>query len=152
MGFIQDFKAFAMRGNVIDLAVGVIIGGAFGAIVSSLVNDMVMPVLSLVTGRIDFKERFIALDGNSYANMAAAKAAKAATLNYGSFLNAVINFLLIAFVVFVMVRLLMKLLPQPAPPPPPGPTPTEKLLTEIRDELRGGPPRLNELGVAPPKV
>lgn len=136
MGFVQDFKAFAMRGNVIDLAVGVIIGGAFGAIVTSLVNEVVMPVLSLITGKIDFKERFLPLDGNSYPNLAAAKAAKAATLNYGSFLNAVINFLLIAFVVFVMVRLLMKVMPPPPPPPPPGPTPTEKLLTEIRDTLK----------------
>jgi large conductance mechanosensitive channel len=136
MGFINDFKTFAMRGNVIDLAVGVIIGGAFGAIVTSLVNDMVMPALSLFTGKIDFKERFIALDGNSYANLAAAKAAKAATLNYGNFLNATINFLLIALVIFIMVRLLTRFLPAPPPPPPPGPTPTETLLTEIRDTLK----------------
>lgn len=133
MGFVHDFKAFAMRGNVIDLAVGVIIGGAFGAIVTSLVTDIVMPVLSLVTGKIDFKERFIPLDGNSYANLADAKTAKAATLNYGNFLNATINFLLIALVIFIAIRLMAKLMP---PPPPPGPTPSEKLLTEIRDTLQ----------------
>ncbi len=113
MGFIQDFKAFAMRGNVIDLAVGVIIGGAFGAIVTSLVNDMVMPVLGLLTRGIDFKSLFVALDGNSYPTLAAANAAKAATLNYGLFISAVINFLLIALVIFIVVRQIARFLPKP---------------------------------------
>lgn len=135
MGFIQDFKAFVMRGNVVDLAVGVVIGGAFGAIVTSLVNDIVMPPIGQLLSGVDVKDFFYALDGKSYASLAAAKAAHAATINYGSFVNTAINFLIVAFVIFVIVRLISHLYPAPPPPPPPGPTPSEQLLTEIRDLL-----------------
>jgi large conductance mechanosensitive channel len=105
-GFFGEFRKFIMRGNVIDLAVGVIIGAAFQAIVNSLVNDIVMPVISLLTGGIDFSNWFISLDGSHYKTLAAAQKAGAATLNYGKFLTAVINFILMALVIFVMVKLI----------------------------------------------
>lgn len=108
-GFIGEFKEFIMRGNVMDLAVGVIIGGAFQVIVNSLVNDIIMPVITLVTGGIDFKNWFFALDGGSYGTLAEAQAAKAATLNYGVFLTAVINFLIMAFVIFLLVKAMNRL-------------------------------------------
>ncbi len=141
MSFASDFKAFVLRGNVVDLAVGVIIGGAFGAIVNSLVNDIIMPPLGQVTKGIDFKELNWAFDGNSYPTLAAAKAAKAVTINYGNFINLTINFLIIAFVIFLIVRYMAKFIPAP---PPPGPTPTEELLTEIRDLLKKDPTLLNK--------
>ena len=103
MGFIKEFKTFALKGNMMDLAVGVIIGGAFNGIVTSLVNDVVMPVVSLFTGKIDFNNLFIALDGNTYATLAAAQEAGAAVISYGSFITA------LAFVVFLMVKGLNKL-------------------------------------------
>lgn len=103
-GFISEFREFIMRGNVMDLAVGVIIGGAFQAIISSLVDDIIMPVIGVVTGGIDFSNYFISLDGTSYKTLAAAKEAGAATLNYGTFITAVINFLLMAFVIFILVK------------------------------------------------
>ena len=107
-GFIGEFREFIMRGNVMDLAVGVIIGGAFQAIISSLVNDIIMPVISLLTGGIDFNNWFVSLDGSHYETLAAAQEAGAATLNYGVFITAVINFLLMAFVVFLLVKSLNK--------------------------------------------
>ena len=103
-GFIGEFKTFIMRGNVMDLAVGVIIGAAFQSIVNSLVNDIVMPVITLITGGIDFTNWFIALDGGHYKTLAEAEAASAATLNYGTFLTALINFLIMAFVIFCFVK------------------------------------------------
>ncbi len=103
-GFFGEFKKFIMRGNVIDLAVGVIVGGAFQAIVKSLVDDVVMPVISLATKGINFADLFIALDGGEYATLAAAQEAGAATLNYGNFISAIINFLIMAFVVFLLVK------------------------------------------------
>ena len=103
-GFIGEFKTFIMRGNVMDLAVGVIIGAAFQAIINSLVNDIVMPVITLITGGVDFTNWFIALDGKEYASLAEAQAAQAATLNYGTFITAVINFLLMAFVIFCFIK------------------------------------------------
>ncbi len=103
-GFFGEFKKFIMRGNVMDMAVGVVIGGAFSTIVTSLVNDIIMPLISRVTGGIDFSNWFIALDGSSYKTLAAATEAGAATLNYGSFISAVINFLIIAFCIFCVVR------------------------------------------------
>src|ERR1700674_658374 len=102
---LAEFKKFILRGNVLDLAVGVIIGGAFGKIVASLVGDMLMPVVGLALGKIDFTSLFISLNGESYANLAAAKAAKAPTLNYGVFLNTCIEFLIVAFTIFMMVKL-----------------------------------------------
>lgn len=103
-GFVQEFKDFIMRGNVMDMAVGVIIGGAFQGIVNSLVNDVIMPVVTTVTGGIDFKNWFISLDGSSYATLAEAQEAGAATLNYGVFITALIQFLIMAFVIFMLVK------------------------------------------------
>lgn len=106
---LKEFKKFALRGNMIDLAVGIIIGGAFTGIVNSLVNDIVMPLLSILTRNIDFTELFISLDGKRYESLEAAKAAKAATLNFGIFLSGILNFIIMAFVVFLMVRWINKL-------------------------------------------
>ncbi len=103
-GFMGEFKKFIMRGNVIDLAVGVIVGGAFQAIVKSLVDDIVMPVIGLITKGIDFSNWFVALDGGEYATLADAQAAGAAVLTYGNFISAVINFLIMAFVVFLLIK------------------------------------------------
>lgn len=101
---LKEFREFALRGNVIDLAVGVIIGAAFGKIVTSVVNDLVMPPIGMALGRVDFTDLFVALDGASYASLAAAEAAGAPTLNYGRFLNTVIEFAIVAFAVFLLVR------------------------------------------------
>ncbi|WP_128426565.1 large conductance mechanosensitive channel protein MscL [Gudongella oleilytica] len=100
----QEFKKFAMRGNVIDLAVGVVIGGAFGKIVASLVSDIIMPLVSLVVGGMDLAGKFVSLDGNTYPTLAAAQEAGAATLNYGLFIMAIVDFLIIAFSIFMVVR------------------------------------------------
>lgn len=105
----KEFKTFAMRGNVIDLAVGIIIGAAFTGIVNSLVNDVIMPPIGLLLEGVDFKEMFISLDGTEYASLAAAQEAGAATLNYGIFINNIINFLIIAFVIFLVVRQLNRM-------------------------------------------
>ena len=106
---LKDFKAFVMRGNVLDLAVAVIIGAAFGAIVTSAVNDVIMPPVGLLLGNIDFKDLFVSLSGQSFPTLAAAKAAGAPVIAYGQFLNTVINFLIIAFVIFIVVRSASKL-------------------------------------------
>lgn len=111
---LQEFKTFIMKGNVLDLAVAVIIGAAFGAIVTSAVNDVVMPPIGLLLGNVDFKDLFISLSGQSYPTLAAAKAAAAPVIAYGQFLNTVINFLIIAFVIFMVVRAANKL-QKPAP-------------------------------------
>lgn len=116
---LKEFKAFVMRGNVLDLAVAVIIGAAFGPIVTSMVNDIVMPPIGLVLGHVDFKDLFISLSGQSYPTLAAAKAAAAPVIAYGQFVNTVINFLIIAFVIFVIVRQASKLQRKPAPPAAP---------------------------------
>ena len=116
--FLNEFKAFAMRGNVVDMAVGVVIGGAFGSITTSLVNDIFMPLLGVITGGINFGGLFYALDGQKYASIEAAKEAGVGTLNYGAFIQYVINFILIAFCMFLVVRLMNKLKkPEPAPAP-----------------------------------
>jgi large conductance mechanosensitive channel len=114
----DDFKKFVARGNVLDLAVAVIIGGAFGAIVTSLVNDVVMPPIGRILGHVDFKDLFLPLDGQSYPTLAAAKTASAPVIAYGQFLNTVINFLIVAFVIFIMVRLVAKLQRKPEPAAP----------------------------------
>ena len=112
-----DFKHFCTKGNILELATGVMIGGAFSTIVNSLVNDMLMPLIGLLTGGIDLSGLFVALDGNSYANLEAAKAANAGTLNYGLFIQNIINFLIIAFCVFLIVKAMAKLMPaKPAEP------------------------------------
>ena len=154
MGFVADFKAFALRGNVVDLAVGVIIGAAFGSIVTALVNDIIMPPIGVLTSGIDFKEQYYLLTPGKgpqpYASLAAAKAAGASALAYGDFLNTLINFLIVAFVIFLVVRQMAKLFPSP-PAPVAGPTTDQKLLTEIRDLLArdvtatGGAPTTSRL-------
>jgi len=101
---LKEFKAFAMRGNVLDMAVGILIGAAFGRIITSLVNDMLMPPIGLLLGKVDFSGLFLSLSGKSYTTLADAKAAGAATINYGLFLNTVIDFLIVAFVIFLLVR------------------------------------------------
>ena len=115
----KEFKAFIMRGNVVDLAVGVIIGAAFGRIVTSLVNDIIMPPIGLALGGVSFADLFISLNGQHYAKLADAQAAAAPTINYGLFINTVIDFLIVAFVIFLVVRAIQRLLP---PPPPPADT------------------------------
>jgi large conductance mechanosensitive channel len=105
----KEFKEFALKGNVMDLAVGVIIGGAFGKIVTSLVNDIIMPLISIITGKVAFTDLFIALNGQSYKTLDAAKAAGVATLNYGTFLTSVIDFLLVAFSIFMMIKFITRL-------------------------------------------
>jgi large conductance mechanosensitive channel len=119
---LKEFKAFAMRGNVLDLAVGVIIGTAFGKIVGSLVDDVLMPVLGLFVGRVDFSNLFVTLGGGTFATLAEAKKAGAATLNYGLFLNAVIQFLIVAFAIFLVVKQVNRF----QAPPPPAPAPATK--------------------------
>ena len=120
----KDFKAFVLKGNVLDLAIAVVIGGAFGAIVTSLVNDIIMPLVGIILGGIDFASLSIQVGS--------------ATVLYGKFIQAIVNFLIIAFVIFLVVRAMVKLKKQEAAAPPPGPTAEEKLLTEIRDLLAAG--------------
>jgi large conductance mechanosensitive channel len=116
MSMAKEFREFAARGNVIDLAVGVIIGAAFGKIVASLVSDIVMPPIGMALGRVDFKNLFVALDGQPYATLADAQKAAAATINYGVFLNTILEFLIVAFVVFLLVRQINRLkTPEPTP-------------------------------------
>ena len=117
--FLSEFKAFAMRGNVVDMAVGVVIGGAFGSITTSLVNDIFMPLLGLITGGVNFGGLFIALDGQQYASIEAANAAGVGTLNYGAFIQYVINFILLAFCMFLVIRVMNRMKkPEPAPVKP----------------------------------
>jgi len=113
---LKEFKAFAMRGNVVDLAIGIIIGAAFGKIITSLVSDILMPPIGLLLGKVDFSNLFLNVSGKSYASLAEAKAAGAATINYGLFLNTVIDFLIVAFVIFLLVRQINRW-NKPAPPP-----------------------------------
>ncbi|MAD36450.1 MAG: large conductance mechanosensitive channel protein MscL [Tistrella sp.] len=144
---IDEFRVFAVKGNAFDLAVGVIIGAAFGAIVTSLVNDVIMPPIGYLTGGIDFTDIFINLSGGDYPSLAAAKEAGAATINVGVFLNRVISFLIVAWVLFLLVRQMNRLKRKeeaaptvPAAPPPPAPE--LLVLQEIRDLLaseRGQP-------------
>jgi large conductance mechanosensitive channel len=114
---LKEFKEFVMRGNVLDLAVGVIIGAAFGKIVSSMVDDVLMPPIGQVVGRVNFGDLFIPLDGKSYPDLTSAKAAHAATLNYGLFINTVINFLIVAFCVFMVIQFVNHWTKKPTPPP-----------------------------------
>ena len=140
MGFIKEFKEFAMKGNVMDMAVGVIIGGAFGKIVTSLVNDVIMPVVSMATGGIDFTNLFVNLsDDAAYKTLAEAQEAGASVFAYGQFVQNIIDFLIIAFCIFLMIKGMNKVTrkkeePAPEPEVPAGPT-QEELLTEIRDLL-----------------
>jgi large conductance mechanosensitive channel len=117
---IKEFKEFAMRGNVLDMAVGIIIGAAFGQIVTSFVQDVLMPPVGRLLGHVDFSNLFLSLSGAHYDTVAAAKAAGAATLNYGLFINTVINFMIVAFAVFLLVRQVNRLMPKPALVPAPA--------------------------------
>jgi large conductance mechanosensitive channel len=143
----QEFRAFIVRGNVLDLAVAVIIGAAFGTIVTSFTDDLIMPIIGLVTGGADFSSKFIVLGAippsytGSPADYEALKKAGVALFGYGKFLTAVLNFVIIAFVIFQIVRTANKINKpaEAAPEAPAGPTPSEALLTQIRDELRARP-------------
>jgi large conductance mechanosensitive channel len=131
---LKEFKEFAMKGNVVDMAVGVIIGAAFGKIVSSLVSDLIMPPLGVVMGKVDFTNWFLTLSGGTFATLKAAKDAGAITVNYGVFINNVIDFLIVAFSIFIVVQQLNRL-KKSEPPPAAAPPRQEVLLGEIRDLL-----------------
>ena len=141
MSFGAEFKEFALKGNVMDLAVGVIIGGAFGKIVDSLVGDLIMPIVSKIFGGLDFSNYFIQLSGPAATTLAEAKKA-GAVLAYGNFITILINFIILAFIVFMMVKQVNRMkreapVAPPAPPAPPAPTPEDVLLLrEIRDALK----------------
>ncbi|MBO5687345.1 MAG: large-conductance mechanosensitive channel protein MscL [Alistipes sp.] len=142
MGFLQEFKAFALKGNVMDMAVGVIIGGAFGKIVTSLVNDVIMPPIGLVVGGVDFTDLNLTLK-KAVVDAAGEVVTPAVTWNYGAFIQQVVDFAILAFCVFMMVKVMNRLMkkkeeeaPAPAPAPEPEPSAEEKLLTEIRDLLK----------------
>ena len=136
-GLLQEFREFAVKGNVMDLAVGVIIGGAFGKIVTSLVNDIIMPPLGAMTKGMDFTQKIIDLSGHNYQTLDEAKKAGVAYIGYGSFFTNIIDFLIIAIVVFLMVQAVNRVrrAPEPVSAAPPAPTREEELLTEIRDAL-----------------
>jgi len=141
----KEFKEFAVKGNMLDMAVGIIIGAAFGTIIKSLVDDVLMPPIGMLMGGVDFTDLFFtisaAADGGTYSTLAAAKEAGAVTVNYGVFINSLISFLIVAFSVFMVVRAFNKLKREEdaapeEPPAPPEPTAEETLLTEIRDLLK----------------
>ena len=135
---MKEFKEFVMRGNVLDMAIGIVIGAAFGKIVSSFLDDILMPPIGLLLGKVDFANLFINLSDKPLASVAEAKAAGAPIIKYGLFFNTVLDFLIIAFAIFLVVKqvTLLRRQEQVAPPPPPEPTKEEKLLTEIRDLLK----------------
>jgi large conductance mechanosensitive channel len=135
-GFLKEFREFAVRGNVVDLAVAVVIGAAFTGIVNSLVNDIIMPPIGLLTGGLDFSEYYINLSGNDYATLAEAEAAGAPLIRYGSFINVVINFLIVAFAIFMIVKQINRFKRKEEAAPPPPPPEDVVLLTEIRDLLK----------------
>ncbi len=141
MKMIDEFKSFALKGNVVDIAIGIIIGAAFGKIVTSLVNDIIMPPIGLLVGGVDFTDLKVVLKGVSVDE--AGKAISAVSINYGNFIQTTIDFLIIAFAIFMMIKAMNKMIrkedaaPAPAPAPaPPEPTREEKLLAEIRDLLK----------------
>lgn len=135
---LKEFKEFISRGNVIDLAVAVVIGAAFGKIIDSLVNDLVMPPIGMLLGKVDFSNLFLDLSGGSHPSLAAAKEAGAPVIAYGSFINSIVNFLIIALAIFLVIRTINRFRRQEeaAPPEPSG---EEKLLAEIRDILKARP-------------
>lgn len=143
---LDEFKAFVMRGNVLDLAVAVIIGASFGTIVTSMTDDLLMPIIGLITGGLDFSSKFILLGDvpesfkGSMSDYAALKAAGVPLFGYGKFLTAILNFLIIAFVIFQIVRAANKVAKKAEEAPAPAPTPSEALLAEIRDELKARKP------------
>jgi large conductance mechanosensitive channel len=134
---LKEFKEFAMRGNVVDMAVGIVIGAAFGKIVTSFVNDVIMPPIGLLLGSVDFSNLFVNLDGD-YTTVTAAETAGAPIIKYGVFINTVLDFVIVAFAIFLVIKALNKLRRQQAAQPaaPPAPSTQEKLLMEIRDTLK----------------
>ena len=145
---LSEFKAFIMRGNVVDLAVGIVIGAAFTTVVNSFVNDLLMPPIGLMLGKVDFANLFISLTGQPFPSVAAAKAAGAPTFNYGMFINNVINFLIVGFVVFLLVKQVNRL--QGPPPPPPASTtkPCPQCAMDIPRAARRCPHCTSELSAA----
>lgn len=138
MGFFKGFKAFLMKGDIIALATAVVIGAAFNKIVSSVVADIIMPLIGVITGGVDFSQKFISLDGNEYETLDAAKEAEAAVITYGNVIQAIIYFIIVAFFIFMVLRAYERTKTKkvaPAVTAPKGPS-QEQLLTEIRDELR----------------
>jgi large conductance mechanosensitive channel len=135
---LSEFKAFAMRGNVIDMAVGIVIGAAFGRIVSSFVNDVLMPPIGLLMGNVDFTNLFVNLGDAAHATIAAAEEAGAPILKYGLFIQTIVDFVIVAFAIFMAIRMMNRLKKEEeaAPAAPPEPSAEEKLLTEIRDALQ----------------
>ena len=133
---LKEFKEFALRGNVLDMAVGIIIGAAFGKIVNSLVSDVMMPPLGLLLGQVDFSNLFVSLSGTEYATLAAAQEAGAPVIAYGLFINAVIKFVIVAFVLFLLIKQANRFKRQAQAPAPAAPPREEVLLEEIRDLLR----------------
>jgi large conductance mechanosensitive channel len=132
----KEFKDFAFKGNAFDLAIGVIIGGAFGKIVDSLVNDLIMPIIGAITGGLDFSNYFAGLSSSVTAPTLAAAKEQGAVFAYGNFITVLINFLIIAFILFQLVKVSNRMKKAEPPAPPPGPTKTEELLAEIRDALK----------------
>ncbi len=136
---LNEFKQFISRGNALDMAVGIIMGAAFTAIVGSLVKDVIMPPIGLITGGVDFANLFVALNGAHYASLKDAQAAGAPTLNYGLFINSIINFIIVSFAIFILIKNVnrfFKKKEEEAPPAPPAPPQDVVLLTEIRDLLK----------------
>ena len=135
---LNEFKAFAMRGNVVDMAVGIVIGAAFGKIVSSFVNDVIMPPIGMLMGGVDFSSLFINLGDTAYASLALAEEAGAPLIKYGVFINTVLDFVIVAFAIFMVIKGMnsMKKAEEEKLAPPPEPSAEEKLLTEIRDALK----------------
>jgi large conductance mechanosensitive channel len=132
---LQEFKDFAIKGNVLDMAVGVIMGGAFGKIVGTFTDGIMMPFVGKLLGNVDFSQMYLNLSDKTYATLAEAQKAAAPVVTYGSLINNVIDFLIVALVMYMLVKQVNRMKPAPPPPPPPGPTPDQKLLTEIRDAL-----------------
>jgi large conductance mechanosensitive channel len=135
---LKEFKEFAMRGNVLDMAVGIIIGASFGKIVTSLVNDVIMPPIGLLMGKVDFSQLFIDLSGGDYATLKAAEAASAATIKYGMFIQTRLDFAIVAFAIFMVIKAMnkMKKKEEEKPAEPAKPSAEVELLTEIRDSLK----------------
>ena len=139
MSMLKEFKDFAMRGNVVDMAVGIIIGGAFGKIVTSFVNDVIMPPIGLLMGNVNFSDLYFTLNGEgTYTSLAAAKEAGAVTINYGQFINTILDFVIVALAIFLVIQQMnrFKKEEEAAPAAPPAPSAEEKLLAEIRDLLK----------------
>lgn len=145
MSFLDDFKKFALKGNVFDMAVGVIIGGAFGKIVGSMVSDVLMPVVGMALGKVDFNHLFISLNGKEYATMEAAKKAGAPVLAYGNFIQNVFDFVILAFVVFLMVKQVTKMMPKEPEAPKKEPRLCPYCKSEIADDATRCPHCTSEL-------